>query len=122
WSSDACTSTLFNIQRSTDGTNFTTIATASPAASNYLDSGLTASTTYYYRVAAANASGSSAYSSMGSATIQTLVLPPIGPPTKLTANVASASQVNLAWTDNSGGLYSYQIERSTDGKIGRASG
>jgi len=77
-----------------------------------VDSGLASGTTYYYRVAAANASGASAYSSTASAAIQgSSVLPP----TNLTATVASASQVNLSWTDNSGGVYSYQIERSTDG-------
>src|SRR5205807_8080171 len=45
--------------------------------------------------------------------------PPPSSPTRrssdLSASVASASGVNLAWTDNSAGLYSYQIERSTDG-------
>src|SRR5205823_2876695 len=42
-------------------------------------------------------------------------VPPANPPTSLTATVASASKVNLVWTDNSAGLYNFQIERSTDG-------
>src|SRR4029077_16160693 len=76
--------------------------------------GLTASTTYYYRVTAYNAGGASAYSNKAS-TITPAPLPPIGPPTNLSASVASASKVNLAWTDNSAGLYSFQIDRATDG-------
>src|SRR5207245_3856590 len=65
-STSAPNATSINIQRSSDGTNFTPLATAGPATTNYLDSGLTAGTAYYYRVAAANAGGNSAYSNTSS--------------------------------------------------------
>src|SRR5207244_8176569 len=58
--------------------------------------------------------GSRTYSNKASA-VDPASLLPTGSPTNLSASVASASGVNLAWTDNSAGLYSFQIERSTDG-------
>jgi len=36
-------------------------------------------------------------------------------PSNLTAIAVSASQINLAWTDNSNGETGYKVERSTDG-------
>src|SRR3954454_8961019 len=38
------------------------------------------------------------------------------PPTNLTARAASATSVNLHWSDNSTRESGYRIERSTDGK------
>ncbi|TMQ30281.1 MAG: hypothetical protein E6K70_24420, partial [Planctomycetota bacterium] len=115
WTDNSTNETGYTIQRSTDGTNFTTIATAGPATNKYMDSGLNSGTAYYYRVSAYNAGGTSAYSNTASATIPSSMLPSIGAPTKLKTTVASASQVNLAWTDNSAGLYNFQVLRSTDG-------
>jgi hypothetical protein len=40
---------------------------------------------------------------------------PPNPPSGLTATTASASQINLAWTDNSANESGFRIERSTDG-------
>ncbi|HEV3256817.1 MAG TPA: fibronectin type III domain-containing protein, partial [Gemmataceae bacterium] len=67
WTDNSTNETGYDIERSTDGTTFTSIATASPATTNYLDAGLTAGTTYYYRVAAVNAGGKSAYSNTAKA-------------------------------------------------------
>jgi hypothetical protein len=39
---------------------------------------------------------------------------PPTPPTGLTATAASASQINLAWTDNSANEDGFKIERCTD--------
>jgi alpha-tubulin suppressor-like RCC1 family protein len=39
----------------------------------------------------------------------------LGVPSTLTATVVSASQINLAWLDNSGDENGFKIERSTDG-------
>src|SRR5207253_3866712 len=47
WTNNAANATGFNVQRSTDGTNFTTIATAGPA-TNYYDYALPAGSTSYY--------------------------------------------------------------------------
>lgn len=55
--------TSYNVQRSLDNVTFTTISTisGSPLATSYLDSAVTLSTQYYYRVSASNVSGDSPY-------------------------------------------------------------
>ena len=73
----------FNIERSTDGTTFTKIATVGANVTTYSDTGLARSATYSYRVSAFNSGGSSAYSN--AATVA-LVVP--AAPTDLTAVVA----------------------------------
>jgi len=61
--------TGFAIYRSTDGINFTAVATVGSGATSYNDSGLLAGTTYfYYVVALLNATGASAPSNTASAT------------------------------------------------------
>jgi fibronectin type 3 domain-containing protein len=56
WTSTAANATGFVIQRSTDGVNFTTIATlASTSPTTYSDTTVAGSTTYYYQVLAADA-------------------------------------------------------------------
>ena len=52
--------TSYTIQRSTDGVNFTTAG--NPSVNNFLDTSVTVGTTYYYRVASVNSSGTSGYS------------------------------------------------------------
>ena len=68
WTDNANNETGFQIQRSTNGVNFTLIATLGANVTTYTDNGLTAATTYYYRVRAFNASGNSAASNVASAT------------------------------------------------------
>ncbi len=93
--------------------NFAQIAT--PAASTFNDTGLTASTAYSYRVRAADAAGNnSAYSNVFSTTTpaSTDTTPPTAP-TNLTATAASSSQLNLAWTASTDnvGVTGYKVER-----------
>ena len=92
---------------------FTQIAT--PTTATFNDTGLTASTSYSYRVRATDAAANlSAFSS--TATASTLASPDITPPTapsNLTATVASATQINLAWTASTDnvGVTGYRVER-----------
>lgn len=51
--------TTYQVQRSTDGVSFTTVA--SPAATSYLDTAVTIGTQYYYQIASTNGSGTSPY-------------------------------------------------------------
>jgi chitodextrinase len=94
-------------------TNFAQIA--APASTMWNDSGLSAATTYSYRVRAADTAGNlSAYSSV--ATALTTALPDTTPPTTpsgLTSSAASSTQINLSWTastDNAG-VTGYLVER-----------
>ena len=61
--------TSYAIDRSLDGTNFTTVATGlSGSATSWTDASLAANTKYYYRIRATNAAGTSPNSSVASAT------------------------------------------------------
>ena len=62
WADNATNETGFLIERSTNGTTFTQIATVGVNATTYASNGLKRNTTYWYRVRATNAAGSSAYS------------------------------------------------------------
>lgn len=114
WLDKSTNETGFMIERSPDGTSFTQITTAGAGVLNFTDTGLTASTKYYYRVRAYNSGGNSAYTSVASATTSA---PPAAPaaPTSLSLTVKSSSQINLSWSDKSTNETGFKIERSTDG-------
>jgi titin len=97
--------TGYNVKRATtSGGTYTTIVTGVTATS-YTDTGVTNGTTYYYVVAAVNASGESPNSAQASATPG--VTPPA--PTNLTATAGNA-QISLSWTASSGAT-SYNLYR-----------
>jgi chitodextrinase len=94
-------------------TNFAQIAT--PTATTFNDTGLTASTSYSYRVRATDAAGNlSAYSNTSSATTPAAAdtTPPTAP-ANLTATAASTTQINLSWTASTDnvGVTGYKVER-----------
>jgi uncharacterized protein (TIGR02145 family) len=73
WTDNADNEGGFKIERSPDGsTNWVEINTAGANITTYPNTGLTASTAYYYRVRAYNAGGNSGYSNIDNATTFTL--------------------------------------------------
>jgi chitodextrinase len=95
--------------------NFVQIAT--PTGITFNDTGLTASTSYSYRVRANDAAGNnSAYSNTASTTTPAVAdtTPPTAP-TNLTATAASTTQINLSWTASTDnvGVTGYKLERCT---------
>jgi hypothetical protein len=69
WAPEASTQTGFNVYESTDGTNFSQLATVSSAsAASYSVTGLTAGTQYWFKVTALDTTGESAASSVANAT------------------------------------------------------
>lgn len=69
WIDNSNNETGFQVKRSPTSTGtFTVIATTGPGATTYSNTGLTGSTTYYYRVLAVNSAGSSRSSNTASAT------------------------------------------------------
>ena len=68
WSDNSSDEDYFNLESSTDGSNFTLLATLGANQTSTSDTGLAASTTYYYRVLAGNGDGESAYSNVASTT------------------------------------------------------
>ena len=93
-------------------TNFTTVGPVLTATS-YSDTGLSAGTSYSYRVRATDAAANwSAYSVVASATTTAPDTQPPTAPTGLTATAASVSQINLSWTASTDdvGVTGYQVE------------
>jgi len=70
WTDNSADELGFELQRSTDGSNWTGLPGLGPDIENVSDSGLLSSTTYYYRVRAFNLSGTSAWSDTAFATTQ----------------------------------------------------
>ena len=94
-------------------TTFAQIA-APGTGTTYSDTGLTATTSYSYRVRATDAAGNlSLYSTVASATTQTVDTQPPTAPSGLGATAASASQIILTWTASTDnvGVTGYLIER-----------
>ncbi len=109
---DSGSATAYDIDRSTTSTGgFAQVGTAGSGATAYSDTGLTASTLYYYVVDAVDSYTTSAFSNIAHATTSSGTL---GAPSSLSATPASASQINLTWTDNDGGAATaYDVDRST---------
>ncbi len=113
WTDGSTDENNFRIERSTDGTNFTEIATVGANVTSYSAGSLSAATQYFFRVRASNTAGNSAYTNTANAT--TLPAPPPVPnaPTSLSAVTISTTQLNLSWTDNAANEDGFKIERCT---------
>ena len=88
-------------------TSFVQIGTSTTT--SYSDTGLTASTSYTYRVDATNTAGSSGFSNTTTGTT-TAALPTA--PSNLANSVISSSQINLTWTASTGAT-GYVVQRCT---------
>ncbi|MGH7672147.1 MAG: fibronectin type III domain-containing protein [Gemmatimonadales bacterium] len=117
WTDNSSDEAGFRLERCTGAgcTSFVEIARLGANVTSYQDGAiqelyLTPSTSYSYRVLAYNAAGNSAYSNTATAT--TLPTVPAAP-SGLAATAVSASQVNLAWTDNASNEDGVRIERCT---------
>lgn len=111
WTDNANNENGFKIEQSTDGTNFTQIATVGSNAISFSVTGLSASTTYSYRVASFNDAGNSAFSNTASATTSAPPTPLPAAPSGLSAAAVSTTRINLSWTDNSSNESGFRIER-----------
>jgi fibronectin type 3 domain-containing protein len=112
WTAGSTNHTGFQLQRRLEGATveWTTIATPAPTAVSYVDTGLTSSTTYRYRIAASNGFGTSPFSN--EVTVTTLSLPIPSAPTNLVATAVSTTQINLSWSLGGTNQTAFQIERS----------
>jgi len=114
WNPSPSTQALtYNVYRSTTS-GFTpgpeNLVAGTGTMTSYADTGLNATTTYYYLVTAVTSAGNSPASNAASAT--TIPLPT--PPTALTAVAASSSQTNLNWTASGTANVTYSVYRSAN--------
>lgn len=111
WTDNATDETTYKVERASAVAGPWTEIVNNLAANttSYSATGLSASTTYYFRVRAANAVGNSSYSNTANATTNSI---PPAAPTNLTATAVSTSQINLSWTDNANNETAYKVERA----------
>jgi fibronectin type 3 domain-containing protein len=97
------------------GAGCTTFAQiAPPTATTYSNTGLTAGTSYSYRVRATDAAGNlSGYSNVATATTPVPDTTPPTAPSNLTATASGSSGINLSWTASTDnvGVTGYFVER-----------
>ncbi|WP_442483038.1 Ig-like domain-containing protein [Aeoliella sp. SH292] len=99
--------TGFRVERSTDGVNFSTVATRSANDTGFIDTGLTTDTLYYYRVVTTDAAGDAATSAV------------VSRRTRLESvnNLAFTSThetVTLSWTENLINEDGFLVQREED--------
>ncbi|MFZ0770912.1 MAG: malectin domain-containing carbohydrate-binding protein, partial [Candidatus Sulfotelmatobacter sp.] len=116
-----CTINSYNVYRSTTS-GFTpsssTLIASGVTGTSYSNTGLTASTTYYYVVEAVDAEGSSTASAQASAETSAASCTTVpSAPTGLTATASSSSAIGLSWTavtpPANCTISSYNVYRST---------
>lgn len=109
------------LQKSSDnGATWETITVRNSTSTTYSITGLTASTTYKFRVAARNSIGFGPFSVAPYGTVTTSATPTVPEtPTAVSAGSATSSSLTVSWTApaNTGGasIDVYQVERSIDG-------
>jgi fibronectin type 3 domain-containing protein len=114
WADNSTNETGSEVWRSTANGAFARVAVLAADAISYADKNLLTGTSYTYEVRATNAGGASAYSNQATG-VPTNVAP--AAPTNLAATVASSTQVNLTWSDNSNNETAFSVWHSTDGGL-----
>jgi len=112
WADNSSDEDGYKIERKPNGGVFIEIATVGSNITSFNDTGLSAGTTYVYRVRAFNATLNSGYSNEAAAT--TTAVPPMAP-NNLTATATSVSMTTLVWADNSNDEEGFKIERKLSG-------
>jgi len=113
WTDNSNKEVGFSIERSTDGTNFSEVATVGENVEVYDDSGLSSNTTYYYQVRAYKLKrGNPVYGDYSNTDNDTTFDVVPASPSTLTAVVAD-NDIALSWTDNADNETGFKIERDS---------
>ncbi len=114
WTDNSNNESGFKIERCQGAgcTNFGEITQVGAGVTTFNNTGLTASTTYVYRVRAFNAGGDSGYSNTASATTPAAASIP-NAPSNLRTTLIRNRRIDLAWNDNSNNETRFELERKT---------
>jgi hypothetical protein len=118
WADNSNNEQGFKVWRSTSaGGVYTQVATVGPGVTSVGVGGLTASTTYYFKIQSYNAFGDSAFTSVASATTPA---PPVDPPPAPgvpsgLSNTVVGSDLQLTWVNNSADADAIYVDASEDG-------
>lgn len=115
WTDNSTTEDGFKLYRSTDGIEFFRTAILEPNVTTFSNTGRPAGTTYYYRVLAFNATGTTAFSNTVMVTTFPAATVTPNAPTNLAASAISPTQIRLTWVDNSNNEIAFKLYRSLDG-------
>ena len=115
WTDASASETAFVIQRRYAGWTWGDLATAAANATAFIDTTAIGNVQYEYRVAARNASGTSAWGN--AVAVDTSKVGDAAPaaPSALAATAVSATRVDLAWQDNSTNETGFRVERRVAG-------
>ncbi|HEY0371799.1 MAG TPA: fibronectin type III domain-containing protein [Thermoanaerobaculia bacterium] len=115
WTDNSTNETGFEVKRATDsGFTQNVVWVGSIQGTSYSATGLSPSTTYYFKVRAQGSSQNSAYSSAVNATTTSSGASIPNAPSSLSATVLSQTSVSLQWTDNSSNETGFEVKRATD--------
>jgi hypothetical protein len=105
--------TGYSIERSPNGTgSWNEVGTTAADVVTFSNTGLSALTSYYYRVRAVNDAGYGGYSSVASAsTLSNIPAAPTDP----VLTVLGTDSIRLQWSDNSTIETAYEVQRSSNG-------
>lgn len=106
WQDQSIDEDLYHIERSTDGVNWSEVASAPANSTSYTDTGLGCEIIYHYRVRAERSADNqlSAYSNKASAEMY------LCPPDNFVALGESSRSIEISWQDNSNSTAVYILE------------
>jgi hypothetical protein len=114
WTDASDFETRVKIERAVSGGGFSELVVLDANVTGYIDLTASPSTSYTYRVLAANDEGESGYSNEAEATTPASSTAPSAPSGLLAAPV-SGTQVDITWTNTAANATTVHVERSTNG-------
>ncbi|BAL80363.1 fibronectin type III domain-containing protein [Caldisericum exile] len=115
WKDNSVIEENFILERKIEGETYGVISSSiSPNTTSYKDNTVEEGKRYYYRIKARNSNGDSEYSNEVSLVIQPCGHPP-NAPSNLTLEIASSTEIQIRFQDNSDNEDGFKIERKEPG-------
>jgi titin len=113
WTDNTANETSYRLERSVNGGSFLLWIVLGANTTGYVDTAVTAGSTYSYRVVAAN---SVAYSTASNAGTATIPVPGVVPaaPSSLVRTAVTRTSIAIGWVDNATNETGFHVERSTN--------